>query len=1482
MNTAPRLLAVVCCAFVSMAAFAAEVPMETAESAAAFYGEQRWPGCQLLDVTPYYAFDGSVNAYAFQFIKEGSELGSPDEVISAVAKGEAATEALREAPPESAKESPEENRSVLLPAPTEEKVEESDDGKLRVEVTLPAGALDELQLRRRERLEAAAAESDWKEQTRAAANAAVLPDDVGTVIIAARRDLYPLLERFDGVAPHIKFASKARVLAGLQGMQPSGKTYYLGPMHILLQPDDARGPGGGALLVEPLKEQLHELSQAKAAAGSGVLPPAPSGKNGVPPEQFWTSFESSGAPPGFVDGGAVGSSNSIPDVPYYHQDDYGPASCGPTASAQALGYWDGHGYGNLIDNGSATSGHEDELIYDLMRAQGYNPTTGTDAGDVEPGVEAVCNTDAYGNNLNFDVVSDYAVAWTDITSEINARRPFVYGNWDTSKYPYWAHATTGTGYNDDSGHLLYVHYNYLPDTPYELNWDNIPSDNEMVAKISPNATPTFDCLWSEDFEGAFPGPWNVGGGWDDEAYRAHNYTPDPSPPGGATAWAAYCADTLVSPPGPYQNNMNTWMFFGPFSTIGRTSGEISAFVWRKILDTEGDWVALMTSTNGINFAGAAYTGDHANWQRLSLDFSAQMGLDQLWVAVWFKSDASSVSEGAYVDDVVIKLGGGSFTHTLSNDFPETFTEVPRDFSFQTLDHDWFAVGINPSTDHDIWADDDSAFGSPYATSTYGSTIRDFVAGNGHVFGSTTHYAKVTYGTTSTYVIEAEWNVPDLTVGVGYDDDMDSGEVIQVYEVLLNAGQVYRVDIDITSGTADLAGFLFGPGRSNGSRLDYDLLVNAHGAGGDESAYWPGGDGGYYGFVVVNDNAASAWYTVTFTPIYIPGAPTGVTASDGTYMDKVAVSWSSVSGATEYAAFRNGSQLSGWISGTSYNDTSAVPGTVYSYQVKARNPAGTSGLSTANTGYRGMAPAANFSATPTSGPAPLGVAFTDTTTGFPSSWLWDFGDGRTSGEPTPYVVYQNPGTYTVSLTVLNTWGNDTETKTGYVTVTGSPTTIFVDKASTASPETGMTWASAFNTLQEGVSAAGTSGAWQVWVKAGVYDEQRTSMLAGVNSGSLVLLEGIGVYGGFDGTENWASDRYLDRYATVIDGSTSRGGSPAYHVVFGANAAVLDNFTITGGNANAVPGAVDIHTIGGGLLAWGASMEVIECHFEWNEAEYGGGVAVVSATGSLYDCWFLSNTATTGAGALFLFNASPSLYFAQAGYNAGTYSGAVDIWGGSPYFYGCQFAYNEGFYGGAIFAWNCSPWFERTAFWSNVASLGAGSVFSYESNTTFDACYLLNESGFYGGALSNWSGSVSLSNTLIVQCQAYLGGGMFNTGTSVTALNCTVADDIATAAGGGAFNSNSTLNITNSVFYFNGPTGLYHDGTGGVTASYSDIEGGMSGTGNINADPWFDSSYWLLQGSPCIDTANTALAPLLDMYGTTRPLGPGADMGAIECW
>jgi PKD repeat protein len=85
----------------------------------------------------------------------------------------------------------------------------------------------------------------------------------------------------------------------------------------------------------------------------------------------------------------------------------------------------------------------------------------------------------------------------------------------------------------------------------------------------------------------------------------------------------------------------------------------------------------------------------------------------------------------------------------------------------------------------------------------------------------------------------------------------------------------------------------------------------------------------------------------------------------------------------------------------------------------------------------LAPTADFDAAPTDGSAPLSVAFTDLSTGPPSTWLWEFGDGSTSGLQHPVHTYTEAGLYNVTLTVTNGAGSDSVTRADLISVAAPP-------------------------------------------------------------------------------------------------------------------------------------------------------------------------------------------------------------------------------------------------------------------------------------------------------------------------------------------------------------------------------------------------------------------------------------------------------------
>ena len=90
---------------------------------------------------------------------------------------------------------------------------------------------------------------------------------------------------------------------------------------------------------------------------------------------------------------------------------------------------------------------------------------------------------------------------------------------------------------------------------------------------------------------------------------------------------------------------------------------------------------------------------------------------------------------------------------------------------------------------------------------------------------------------------------------------------------------------------------------------------------------------------------------------------------------------------------------------------------------------------------GQSPVANFTSDIQGGCSPIVVNFTDASTGNPTAWSWDFGNGATATKQNPSTTYFKPGTYTVTLTATNNNGSNTTVKQAYITVYEVPKVDF---------------------------------------------------------------------------------------------------------------------------------------------------------------------------------------------------------------------------------------------------------------------------------------------------------------------------------------------------------------------------------------------------------------------------------------------------------
>jgi hypothetical protein len=262
------------------------------------------------------------------------------------------------------------------------------------------------------------------------------------------------------------------------------------------------------------------------------------------------------------------------------------------------------------------------------------------------------------------------------------------------------------------------------------------------------------------------------------------------------------------------------------------------------------------------------------------------------------------------------------------------------------------------------------------------------------------------------------------------------------------------------------------------------------------------------------------------------------------------------------------------------------------------------------------------------------------------------------------------------------------------VVSAPVTIHVDKNAAAGGD-GLTWSTAYTNLQTALSVAVPGDT--IDVAQGDYSPGATP------TSTFALLDGVTIQGGFATGTHVGPDPTL--YPTTLDGMGTN-----YHVVTGSgtnSTAILEGFTITGGNANGGGNADSF--FGGGLIVDGGSPTITHCVFTSNTAATSAGALYdLNSSPALLDCRFLSNTAPTG-GAIYNQGSNPTLLDCLfAGNSATSSGGAMYDDGSSPTVTNCTFTANTAAaYGGAMENENASvPTLTNCIFWQNSA-LGGGS-------------------------------------------------------------------------------------------------------------------------------------------------------------------------------
>jgi hypothetical protein len=192
----------------------------------------------------------------------------------------------------------------------------------------------------------------------------------------------------------------------------------------------------------------------------------------------------------------------------------------------------------------------------------------------------------------------------------------------------------------------------------------------------PPAPKTTAVLLDDDFEGAFPGSWQLLSATNTAWGTVTNRSVSPS-------HSAYCAGGGDAAPvgGPYQNDLQTWMVYGPFSLADATAASLDFQLWMRTEPASGetfyDYLFYGASIDGTNFSGFQTAGNSNGWGEASFDFAdvaGTLGASEVWFAFVFVSDSSVTDEGVYVDDVVLDVTSASpCTLTCSASAPASAT-----------------------------------------------------------------------------------------------------------------------------------------------------------------------------------------------------------------------------------------------------------------------------------------------------------------------------------------------------------------------------------------------------------------------------------------------------------------------------------------------------------------------------------------------------------------------------------------------------------------------------------------------------------------------------------------------------------------------------------------------------------------------------------------------------------------------------------------
>jgi predicted outer membrane repeat protein len=348
-----------------------------------------------------------------------------------------------------------------------------------------------------------------------------------------------------------------------------------------------------------------------------------------------------------------------------------------------------------------------------------------------------------------------------------------------------------------------------------------------------------------------------------------------------------------------------------------------------------------------------------------------------------------------------------------------------------------------------------------------------------------------------------------------------------------------------------------------------------------------------------------------------------------------------------------------------------------------------------------------------------------------------------------------------------------------------------------------------------------------------------------SGNMAMNDGGGMYNDHNSNSTLIN-------CSFSDNSSKRMGGGIYN---SSSDLIMNTCSFNGNQAG---------SDGGGINIFGGNTTLAGCSFINNRAgSNGGGMDNSAGNAKLTDCIFSDNYAEIDGGGINNYSINHTLINCIFSKNvAGEDGGGMKNFHGDFVMTDCSFNSNMANSGGGIYSYyyinhslyNCT-------FRENSANYGGGifstGKVSQKNKLNFIRCNFNGNSACYGGGINDVYTNLKLTNCIFSGSSANINGGsLYNWNSTSILTNCTFAQNVAqngkalACKADGAL-SPSNFELNNCILWNGGKEIWCDDNYSSIIVSYSNIQKGLEGKGNIDLDPLFaNPGYWANVNDPNI--------------------------------